>query len=180
MVKPAPPETGLIRNPAGGAGLTTPLYDPQGLFTGDLSCSIAGNKIPMTSEHQGSLYGSLEVPMGDQFDFFANVDFTHESSKFVQVHNGIETGDTNMIGAQVGIKWEGVRLEVFGRNLTDERTPPIATRWFDLQEGFNSIPNDPLGGPGRASIDRNVTGPRSTFLSYRRGRQLGVRAKVDF
>lgn len=185
-----PPETGTIRATpdtvsggrplTGTAETTTPFYDPQNFFTGNLSCSIAGNKIPMTSEHQGSLYGQFEYPISDKTDMFANVDFTHEGSKFVQVHNGMFTGDTNIFSAQVGVKFDNVRLEVFGRNLTDERTPPIATRWFDLQEGFNSLPNDPAGTNGRAAIDRNVTGPRSAFLSYRRGRQLGVRAKVDF
>lgn len=184
----SPPETGLIRNPAGGAGLTTPLTDPEGLFTGNLSCSIAGNQIPMTSEYQGSLYGQLEVPVSETMDMFANVDFTHESSKFVQVHNLMETGDTNLLGGQIGVKFNNVRLEIFGRNLTNERTPPIATRWFDLQEGFTVIQTGApafgsqavLAGAGRDSIDRNVTGPRSAFLSYRRGRQLGVRAKLDF
>lgn len=185
-----PPENGTIRaTPAtvsGGQPLSgtpetqTPFYDPQGFFTGNLSCSIAGNKIPMTSEHQGSLYGNIEYPISDSMDMFANVDFTHEGSKFIQVHNGMETGSTNMFGAQLGVKFNNVKLEVFGRNLTDERTPPIATRWFDLQEGFNSVGNDPAGTNGRAAIDRNVTGPRSAFISYRQGRQLGVRAKVDF
>ncbi|MEP3890282.1 MAG: TonB-dependent receptor [Hellea sp.] len=181
-----PPEIGTIRATAvdgtrtATAATSTPFYDPQNFFTGNLSCSIAGNRIPMTSEHQGSLYGKVEYPISDAIDMFANVDFTHEGSKFVQVHNGMETGDTNMIGAQLGVKFDNVRLEVFGRNLTDERTPPIATRWFDLQEGFNSLGHDPAGTNARAAIDRNVTGPRSAFISYRQGRQLGVRAKVDF
>lgn len=181
-----PPTEGTIRATPDSGGLTgtpattTPFYDPQNFFTGNLSCSIAGNKIPMTSEHQGSLYGSFDYPISESANLFANIDFTHEGSKFVQVHNGMETGDTNMIGAQLGIKFENVTLQVFGRNLTDERTPPIATRWFDLQEGFNSIGNDPLGTNGRAAIDRSVVGPRSTFLSYRRGRQLGVKASMDF
>lgn len=184
----SPPENGLIRNPAGGAGLSAPLTDPENLFTGNLSCSIAGNQIPMTSEHQASVYGSVEYPISETMDMFANVDFTHESSKFVQVHNLMETGGTSIVGAQLGVKFNNVRLEVFGRNLTDERTPPIATRWFDLQEGFNVVqtgapafgPEAVRAGAGRNSIDRNVTGPRSAFLSYRRGRQLGARLKVDF
>jgi iron complex outermembrane receptor protein len=181
-----PPENGTIRaTPVDGtrtatAATTTPFYDPQNFFTGNLSCSIAGNTIPMTSENQGSLYAKLEYPVSDDMDMFANVDFTHEGSKFIQVHNGMETGDTNMIGAQLGVKFNNVRLEIFGRNLTNERTPPIATRWFDLQEGFNSLAHDPAGTNARAAIDRNVTGPRSAFISYRQGRQIGVRAKVDF
>ena len=60
---------------------------------------------------------------------------------------------------------------------------------FDfLQEGFNVVQTGApafgaeavRAGAGRNSIDRNVTGPRSAFLSYRRGRQLGARVKLDF
>ncbi|MBC6413186.1 MAG: TonB-dependent receptor [Hyphomonadaceae bacterium] len=172
-----PPETGLIRNPAGGAGLTALPEggDPDNLFTNNLSCSIAGNRVPMTSEFQGSLFGRVEYPVGNGMNVFANVDFTHEGSKFVQVHNQTETGDTNIISGQIGLKWDNIRLEVFGRNLTDERTPPIATRWFDLQEGFRTVPRARQG-----YTDANVTGPRSVFLSYRRGRQVGARIKIDF
>lgn len=172
-----PPTNGLIRNPTGGAGLTAPVADPQGFFTGNLSCSIAGNRIPMTSEHQFSLFGNFERPISDMWGFYANADYTYEGSKFVQVHNGIETGETGILGGNMGLQKDNLKLELFARNLLDERTPPIGTRWFDLQEGFNSISSR---APGAGSIDRNVTGPRSVFLSYRRGRQIGARIKVDF
>ncbi len=169
-----PPATGTIRD---SANPTTPTFDADGLFTGNLSCDISGNKVPLTSEHQASLYVQSEFPISDKVDGFVNADFTHESSKFIQVHNLMETGGTNILSGQIGIKYNNVRLEIFGRNLTDERTPPAATRWFDLLEGFNTIGSTT---PGAASVDRTVVGPRSTFLSYRRGRQIGVRAKLDF
>jgi len=175
-----PATQGFIRNPADtsiGAGLTTPGYDPDGLFTGNLSCSIAGNTIPMTSEHQAALFGDFTFPISDTMDMFANINYTYESSKFIQVHNGMVTGDTNIFGGQVGVKFGNARVELFGRNLFNERTPPIATRWFDLFEGFNTISSRI---PGATQIDRTPVGPRSALLSYRRGRQLGVRAKVDF
>ena len=171
-----PPTTGLIRDASGVTpGFLTPPTDADGLFTGNLSCDITGNKVPLTSEHQASVYGQFEMPISDTMDGFINLDLTHESSKFVQVHNQMETGAANILSGQVGVKFEDVRVELFGRNLLDERTPPAATRWFDLLEGFPTTPSS-TGG----YIDRTVVGPRSTFLSYRRGRQLGVRASMDF
>jgi outer membrane receptor protein involved in Fe transport len=170
-----PPTTGGIR---GSADPTTPIFDPNNLFTGNLSCDITGNKVPLTSEHQASLYAQAEFPLTDTMNGFVNADFTHESSKFVQVHNLMETGDTNIFSGQIGVTFsDAVRFEIFGRNLFDERTPPAATRWFDLLEGFNTISSQI---PGATSVDRNLTGPRSTFLSYRRGRQIGARLQVDF
>ena len=169
-----PPTTGQIR---GSADPANPLFDPDGLFTNNLSCDLTGNRVPLTSEHQLSLFAQSEFPISDTMSGFVNADFTHESSKFVQVHNQMETGDANILSGQIGVRINDVRLEVFGRNLLDERTPPAATRWFDLLEGFNTISSR---APGAASVDRTVVGPRSTFLSYRRGRQIGVRAKVDF
>ncbi len=177
-----PSTQGFIRNPLDasvGAGLSTPLTDPAGYFTGNLSCSIAGNKIPMTSKHQFSAYGSFEAPISATTNIFANLDFTHESSKFIQVHNLMETGDTNMLGGKVGLRRGGARVELFARNILNERTPPISTRWFDVMEGFNTV-SDAYAGAGRGSIDRSPVGPRGTFLSFRRGTQLGVRASMDF
>ena len=167
-----PPSTLEIRG-----GGTTPVFDPAGLFTGNLSCSIAGNKIPLTSEHQGSLFTFMSYPVSDTWNAFLNADFTHESSKFIQVHNGAETGDTNIFSGQIGFEKDGVRIEIFGRNLTNERTPPAATRWFDIFEGFNTISSRV---PGATSVDRSGLGPRSFFLSYRRGRQIGARIRLDF
>lgn len=176
-----PSTQGFIRNPADpntvGSGLSTPTADPNGLFTGNTSCSIAGNTIPMTSEHQFSVFGSFERPISETTDFFANVDYTYESSKYIQVHNLAETGDTGILGANVGVRRGNARLEIFGRNLLNERTPPIATRWFDSLEGFNTIGASVVG---RESIDRSPVGPRSYFLSFRRGSQVGVRASLDF
>ncbi len=174
-----PSTQGFIRNPADasvGAGLSAPLTDPAGLFTGNLSCSIAGNTIPMTSQHQFSAFGSFEAPLTENIDMFANLDFTHESSKFIQVHNLMETGDTNLLGGNIGVRKGGARLELFMRNILNERTPPISTRWFDVMEGFNTV----SAGAGQGSIDRSPVGPRGTFLSFRRGSQVGVRASLDF
>ena len=159
-------------------GGTTPVFDSADLFTGNLSCSIAGNRIPLTSEHMGSLYTFIDVPVSANWNAFLNADFTYEGSKFVQVHNGAETGDANIFSGQVGLKSDnGVRFEIFGRNLFNERTPPAATRWFDVFEGFSTISSQI---PGATSVDRSPLGPRSFFLSYRRGRQIGARVKLDF
>ncbi|CAM3815998.1 TonB-dependent receptor [Litorimonas haliclonae] len=175
-----PSTQGFIRNPADlsvGAGLSAPIYDPDGLFTGNLSCSIAGKKIPMTSEHQAAIFGDVRVPLNEKLDLFVNANYTYESSKFIQVHNSQETGGTSIFGGKVGVSYNNVRFEIFGRNLFNEKTPPIGTRWFDLLEGFNTIS---ASIPGAGQIDRNPTGPRATFLSYRRGRQVGARFAVDF
>lgn len=169
-----PPATGQIR---GSADPANPAFDPDGLFTGNLSCDLTGNTVPLTSEHQASLFVQSVFPVNDRVDAFLNADVTHESSKFVQVHNLMETGDANIVSGQIGVMFDGIRLELFGRNLFNERTPPAATRWFDLLEGFNTISSR---APGATSVDRNLTGPRSTFLSFRRGRQIGLRATVDF
>lgn len=174
-----PSTQGFIRNPADasvGAGLTTPLTDPAGYFTGNLSCSIAGKTIPMTSKHQFSAFGSYEAPISATTDLYLNVDFTHEGSKFIQVHNLMETGDTNLLGGNIGLRRGGARLELFMRNILNERTPPISTRWFDVMEGFNTV----SAGAGQNSIDRSPVGPRGTFISFRRGSQVGVRASMDF
>lgn len=152
-----------------------PANDPAGLFTGAADCSIVGNSVPLTSKHQASFFASYDRPIANGLAFFATMDFTHESSKFVQVHNLAETGDANILSARLGIRGENWRIEIFGSNLTDNDTIPIATRWFDLFQGFAQISSTTTPG-----IDNSILGPRSFFTSYRKGRQFGAVASVEF
>lgn len=136
-------------------------------------CSIAGNQIPMTSRHMASAFIQYERPVHENFNFFFITDFSHESSKFVQVHNGSETGDANILGFRTGIRGATWELAVFGRNITDEDAIPVATRWFDVRQGFNTVAPE-------VGADNTFLGPRAPFASFRRGAQFGFQLSYDF
>lgn len=80
----------------------------------------------------------------------------------------------------MSLKLEKFTISVFGRNLTDEDTIPLATRRFDLRYGA-----DTAGLPSAAGVSFDgrpaqfETGtPRGFFATLRKGRTFG--AAVDF
>ena len=137
------------------------------------SCSIVGNQVPMTAEHQLSVFGGWTAPLANGIDYFIRSDFTYESSKFAQVHNGMETGDSKLLGARVGLQGENWKLTAFGRNLLDEDSVILVTRWFDTAAGqFDDNCDD--------NADCSPVGPRAGFYGLRKGRQFGVEASFNF
>lgn len=142
-------------------------------------CSIAGNRLPLGSPHQITTSAFLNYPISTGLDLVGSLAFSFEDSKFVQVHNLAKTGTTEILNARLGVRGDGWEVAVFGRNLTDEDSIPLATRWFDLRHGFapRNIPFGALAGAGQ-SADTGL--PRGFFAPLRKGRQLGLEVSFDF
>lgn len=160
---------GLLTSPV-GAGVGT----AQPGFTGN--CSIAGNRYPLTSEHQVSFNFDYRpgIDLGGM-EFFAQGDVTYESSKFVQVHNLAETGDATLVGGRMGLEGEHWSLGLFGRNLTDEDSITMATRW--LQTPYFTFLSPTLNTTA-SGYSRGV--PRAFFGSLRRGRTFGLELRYQY
>ena len=145
-------------------------------------CSIKGNRLPLGSEWQFN--GSLDyrAPLGGgDLELFGNINGSYESSKFVQVHNLAETGDTFLANARLGIGGKNWEVSVFGRNLTNEDSIPLATRWFDLRHGIGvggGQPANPSVVGFQTSADRSF--PRAFFGALRKGRTFGGEVKFKF
>lgn len=156
-------------------GGISPTNDPDGFYeAGKGNCSIAGKKAPMTAEDQLSAYIQMDFPMASGPVFYINADAAYESSKFVQVHNMMETGSSMLVGAQMGIRGDSWDIRLFGTNLTDEDSIAMATRWFDMSAGFAYAPYNGAG------IDNGFLGPRGPFVSFRKGRQIGLKITKSF
>jgi iron complex outermembrane receptor protein len=151
------------------------------LHAGSPLCDISGNRLPLTPETQGNVVLTYERPMSDSLSFVASGTFTHEGSKFVQVHNLAETGDTNMLGLRFGVKSDDWSITAYGRNLTDEDTIPLATRWFDLRYGGAATPAaNTTGRLGRVGTGADTGSPRGFFAALRKGRTFGVEVSYSF
>lgn len=151
-------------------GSTSPLAGASG--------SIVGNRIPLVPETQASFNVDYSRPLGSSgMEFFASADISYESSKFVQVHNQAETGETTLVGGRFGVSGEHWKLSVWGKNLTDEDSIPIATRWFDVFQGSSASVGLP---PGPVSAGIDTGSPRAFFYSPRRGSTVGVELKLNY
>ncbi len=161
---------GVIAGNATAPGTGTEFFGQTG------NCSIAGNRVPLTSEHQLSFNGELRAPMGStgRLEWFARADYTYESSKYVQVHNLAETGSAAILGAQLGIESGNWTIMAYGRNILDEDSIVMATRW--LQTPYLS----PAFSPNTAPVNAARGAPRAFFGTLRRGATYGVEARYRF
>ena len=153
-------------------------------------CSIAGNRLPLVPKMQSSLSLSYDRTINDTWSFVGSTTGTYESSKFVQVHNLAETGTTTEIGLRLGLRSEHWSITAYGKNLTDEDSIPMATRWFDLRYGTCSSPTcrglagitpaavSPLASPTDYGADRGTV--RGLFYGLRKGRSFGIDVRYDF
>jgi outer membrane receptor protein involved in Fe transport len=146
-------------------------------------CDISGNRLPLGSPWIVNGGFSYEDETGfEGTTAFFNSNFSYEASKYVQVHNLAETGSTFLLNARMGIRTDKFTLAVFGRNLTNEDSITLATRWFDLRYGAGTRGLPPAAGvtfDGRpAQIETGS--PRGFFGNLRKGRTFGIEGTFNF
>ena len=165
--------------------------NPNGLGNG----SIEGNQYPLSSQNQFSASADYTRPIdafGSDTEVFANLSYSWEDEKPVQVHNKAWVPEATNVDLQLGIRSGNWSAMVYGRNLTDEDAPSMVTRW--LQDPLLSIY---AGGAffGTALVDPTNAGapagfcgpnpcvtnfPRAFFGDMRRGRNIGVEFSLNF
>ncbi|WFL76366.1 TonB-dependent receptor [Altererythrobacter arenosus] len=150
-------------------------------------CSIKGNRLPLGSDWQANGAIDWRSNISNNSEIFANLNGSYEGSKYVQVHNLAETGDTFLLNGRAGVSFGNLEFAVFGRNLTDEDSIPLATRWFDLRYGIGvaNVPpqfatpgNGGTAAAGDPLADRSF--PRAFFGALRKGRTFGAEVKFKF
>jgi iron complex outermembrane recepter protein len=144
-------------------------------------CDITGNRLPLGSPWivNGGVAWDKELGSGG-LQLFANSNFSYEAPKYVQVHNLADTGDAFLLNARIGLRHENFTLALFGRNLTNEDSIPLATRWFDLRYSGsrNGITPTAVFDGRPAQVETGT--PRAFFGTLRKGRTFGVEASFNF
>jgi iron complex outermembrane recepter protein len=149
-------------------------------------CDISGKKLPLGSPHIFNGSFAYEEEAGDSgLTWFVSGNFSYEASKYVQTDNLAETGDALLMNARFGIRGEKWSISAFGRNLTNEDSVILATRWFDLRYGaFNTAAVPPAlrqPVPGQTRPGFVDTGsPRAFFGTLRKGRSFGIEGTYAF
>lgn len=82
--------------------------------------SIVGKQIPRTAEHQVFADAEWRMPLGGDWEWYVGANYVYESSKYAQVHNLAETGDTSLVNARLGFANDTYSIQLYGRNLTGE------------------------------------------------------------
>ncbi len=100
--------------------------------------SIAGKQIPRTAEHQAFIDVDLRRGFnnGSDWEWFTGINLSYESSKYSQVHNQAETGNTTLMSARFGFSNERFSINFWGKNLLGEDSSPLVLRYADGADSF--------------------------------------------
>ncbi|MBP6515200.1 MAG: TonB-dependent receptor, partial [Steroidobacteraceae bacterium] len=143
-------------------------------LNGQGDCSIIGNMLPMSSKHSASFAADWRQPVNENLEFFVNADLSYSSKKAVQVHNLAWTPEATLLGARIGLSGENWTVALYGKNLTNEDAPVLATRWLSYPFGLGysrQVALNPAADQGT---------PRAFFGALRRERQVGLEASFSF
>jgi outer membrane receptor protein involved in Fe transport len=172
-------------------------------LNGQGDCSIKGSPFPLSAKHQASLAADWRQPIMDgAADFFVNADVSYVDKRPVQVHNDPFVPSATLVGARIGFDVDNWSVALWGRNLTDEDSVAVATRWFTQPYiGFSTAPipgTTPLrsaaslaaaGLPAYPPASGAATGlnsvasyalPRGFFAMLRREREFGLEFTYKF
>ena len=145
-------------------------------------CDITGKRLPLGSPWIVNGAVNYVMPVGEDSVVTFNTNFSYEASKFVQTYNLAKTGTTFLLNARLAYRFRNFTLTAFGRNLTNEDSIPLATRWFDYRYGAGTT-----GLPAAASVTFDgraaqiETGaPRAFFGTLRKGRTFGAELAFNF
>jgi iron complex outermembrane receptor protein len=114
--------------------------DDTAATTSDECAFVNGNKLEAQPTWDASLTARLSVPTGDRSGLFIQPEFYYQSSKYASEMNLAKTPDMTLFNLRMGYQIDNVMFELFGTNLTNERSPVRISRLtaFDLA-------NDPGG-----------------------------------
>ncbi|XPF93362.1 TonB-dependent receptor [Colwellia sp. RE-S-Sl-9] len=130
----------------------------QGKTLGDES--LVGFEIPRVSKNTGVVSAAYNAPISDSWNFKAKLDGIYASSRYAQVHNLQETGDSFKVNLRAGVENDSYEVTLWAKNLLDDDTAGNIFRYVD---------------PGDF---RFFSRAHMVFLP--RGRQVGLTAKVKF
>lgn len=97
------------------------------------SDTIVGFSVPRVAKNSGIISGVYTFPVATNWDTSIRVDGLYASSRYAQVQNLIETGDSFKANARVTFRNDGsgTELSLWGRNIGDDDTPANVFRYVD-------------------------------------------------
>ena len=192
----------------GNNALRTANYNPANPAAGGTnlngvgSCDISGNQYPLSAKHTGSFALDYKTAISENYQFFAGADVSYTGKRPVQVHNLAYVPASTLIGARLGVSGDNWTVSLYGRNIGNDDSVAVATRW--LQQplvGFSTaaLPgSSPLatsaqlaaaGLPAYPPASGSSSGlnsvasyalPRGFFAMLRRERQVGLEVSFKY
>ena len=161
------------------------LLDTNGVYTGldftgalivddvDPDGQVAGNELPQTPRHMGTLSSTLHWPTANNTEIYVRADLTYESKRYVQAANLAWVGAAENLNLRIGYQTDNWAVSIWGSNLTENDTPEVVTRLVDFRRGLLMPSQIRVSGLRFSFLrDFSVTAPRS--------RRFGLTFTHDF
>jgi iron complex outermembrane receptor protein len=139
--------------------------------------SLAGKKLPAVPEQQASVYGKYTFPVGVHSGY-VRTDVSYTDRKYAQVYQLAHTGEQILANLSVGFEFDRLDVQLFVKNLTDDRTPSSAARYVD-QLNLN-VPQYTNANPAQDNVPGTTVTERGFLLPLAFKRQIGVSATYRF
>ncbi len=146
--------------------------DQADLFDGN--ASAAGNELPRVPKNSATLGLTWDGEFDGGWGWFAGADAFYEGSRYSQIHNLAETGDSTVANFRIGVRpTDRITVTAFVRNAFDEDAPEDVLRYINPAQ-FISVPQVP-GFPGR-----QVTNVRDFAITAQSPRMWGLQLRYDY
>lgn len=92
---------------------------------------VSGNVLPRVPKHLASISLAANYPVGQWGTLHWRTDYSYEASRYAQVHNLAETGDSNIVNMRLGFERDAWNATLWVNNLTDDDTAIDIMRTVD-------------------------------------------------
>ncbi len=92
---------------------------------------FSGNDVPRVAENSGTVSLQYEPRLDDTWTGFFRMDGIYAGSRFAEIHNLQETGDSFRVNGRIGVRSENMELTLFWRNVLNDRTSANLFRYVD-------------------------------------------------
>ena len=98
-----------------------------------------GTQLPYYPKIKGTLSGTYQIPLTSDIDGFVRADYTYTGKIFDSESDTTWLAPASRINLRLGVVRGNSSLEVYGTNITDNRTPTSLARNSDSLTGTNAI-----------------------------------------
>jgi len=100
--------------------------------------NVIGNRLPKTPKDQGNMTFTYTGQLNDSLDWYVGGDFIYVGGKYATTANLVTTGAQKLVNARLGVEMDTLRVELWGKNIFDNRTPDQMFNAFDY-DTFASV-----------------------------------------
>ena len=150
----------------------------QGAVFGDNS--LVGQELPRQARHQAAFFADYSHPWSDNVQMTYSINGTYLSSRFAQVQNLAETGDSFELDARITLEFdERYSLSFYGKNLTNEDAAIGVLRFIDPSPGNGSFM---VAGVTPSTAFELASSGQSRGFQYnnRNGARWGIVGRIKF